>query len=134
MIRSVLKRNLPKSVDYDENGGLPKALHYHEDLTLAICVNTAKIVYKDPGSEFHIYGKSPAPDEDVNATAARLAKRQERRHEIFQERFVMNCKWMEGLNHEEVSQATQDFNTRFGKPSTPQSASVNIGMTDLDHE
>lgn len=109
--KTVLTRNLP-STDTDDASHQLKALVYKEDLTLRICVNTYKMMYKHPGSEFFIYtDKSLGDDPKTKASAARerLQKYEDARKQRFKEKFEMNNAWMKGLNHDEVSKVTMDF-------------------------
>ena len=126
MTQSVLRRNIPRVADIEaeEMGGLPKALHFSEELSLRICVNTAKIIYGPGSSEYFVYVNRPAlNEEESKAAASRLRKQKERRAEIFKEKFEMNSAWMKGLTHEKVAQATQDFNAWVGKDEAPPAAS-----------
>lgn len=59
--KSVLARNLPSSSDVDsESGDTRRQIHYHEGLTLMICMATSKITYEAGTAESHIYS-GPTP-------------------------------------------------------------------------
>jgi paired amphipathic helix protein Sin3a len=111
--KTVLTRNLPSpDADIEEIGVLPKPLVFDEDLTLRICVNTYKMLYKYPGSEFFIYtDKTLGNDPKTKTSAARerLQKFEDARKQRFKEKFEMNNAWMKGLNHDQVSKITRDF-------------------------
>jgi paired amphipathic helix protein Sin3a len=108
--RSVLPRNLPSGDTESEDGaGQRKPLVYDEDLTLRICVNSSKILFKPGGSEYFIYGDKPLTwdaEKDAAAARVRLQKTEDTRTERFQEKFVMNSKWMKDLGHDEVQKIT----------------------------
>jgi paired amphipathic helix protein Sin3a len=109
--RSVLPRNLPSGDTESEDGSQRKALEYREDLTLRVCVNSFKILFKPGGTEYFIYGDKPLTfDKEKNAASARvrLQKYEDSRNERFREKFVMNSKWMKGLPHDEVQKITLD--------------------------
>jgi len=111
--RSVLPRNLPSGdAESEDDATQRKPLVYEEDLTLRICVNSAKILFKPGGSEFFVYGDKPFTwDAEKGAAAARvrLQKFEDTRNERFREKFVMNSKWVKGLGHDEVQKVTGDF-------------------------
>jgi paired amphipathic helix protein Sin3a len=113
MHKSVLPRNLPSGDTESEDGNNhPKPLVYSEDLTLRICVNSFKIIYKEPGSEFFIYTDKPLTWDSKNKVSAaktRLQRFTESRNEKFREKFHMNNAWMRDLNHDQVSKVTADF-------------------------
>lgn len=134
MRKSVLTRNVPGSdADSDDLVVKRKALVSNEDLTLRICVNTAKIVYKEPGSEYFIWTDKPmisgdvpmvaddSTEKPVSAARERLRKHEEARTEKFKEKFEMNNPWMKGLEQAQVEKVKTDFKefvdgTRFNKP------------------
>ncbi|KAH8679886.1 hypothetical protein BGZ60DRAFT_525084 [Tricladium varicosporioides] len=113
MRRSVLTRNLPSSdADLDETGNQPKPLVYKEDLSLRICVNSYKMIYKHPGFEYFIYTDKPMtidPKTRVSATRERLQKFEDARTQRFKEKFEMNNGWMKNIDHDQVSKITMDF-------------------------
>jgi paired amphipathic helix protein Sin3a len=110
MRRSLLMRNLPDAETLTEDAANPKKpLVFVEDLSLRICVNSFKIIYRAPGSEYYLYTNNPLTwDKDENSSSARLRlqKYEEARNEKFQEGFEMNNEWMKGLDHDEVQNIT----------------------------
>lgn len=107
--KSLLLRNVPSP---DTDAEEPKPIVFNEDLTLQICANSHKIVYKQGGTEFFIYtDKSMTRDSEtgVNAARERLKKYEDVRTEKFKEKFEMNNAWMKGLDHDAVSKATMEF-------------------------
>ncbi|KAH9220502.1 hypothetical protein DL95DRAFT_433096 [Leptodontidium sp. 2 PMI_412] len=97
--------------DFDE-GNPKKPLIYHEDLNLRIEVNTYKIIYREPGTEWFFYsGNSLTYDPETNESSARerLRKFENVRTERFKEKFEMNNAWMKGLDRDEVAKVNNDF-------------------------
>ncbi|KAG9232420.1 putative paired amphipathic helix protein pst1 [Amylocarpus encephaloides] len=111
--KPLLTRNLPSAdAEIEDAGVLPKPLAFEEDLTLRICANTYKMMYKFPGSEYFIYtDKMMGIDSKTGQSAARerLRKCEDARTQRFKEKFEMNNAWMKNLNHDEVSKITMDF-------------------------
>lgn len=126
--RSVLPRNLPSGDAESEDGvSQRKPLIYEEDLALHVCVNTAKIIFKQGGSEFFIYGDKPLTwDAEKNVATARLRlqKYEDARNEKFREKFVMNSSWMKGLGHDEVQSMTLACRNWIDNGIVPGSAPV----------
>jgi paired amphipathic helix protein Sin3a len=109
MHKSVLTRNVPSP---DTDAEEPKPIEYKEDLTLQICANSYKIIYKKGGSEYFIYTDKSLglnPETGVSAAKERLQKFQDARKQRFKEKFEMNNAWMKDLNHDQVSKITMDF-------------------------
>ena len=109
----LLMRNLPSGEAVSEDAmNTRKALVYSEDLTLRICVNSFKIMYKAPGSEYYIYTDNPLTwdaDENVATARLRMKSREEKRRQKFTEHLVLNNKWMKGRSHDEVQRISMDF-------------------------
>jgi paired amphipathic helix protein Sin3a len=110
--KSVLTRNLP-SVDMEtEDGAVPrKPLLFSEDLTLRICVNSSRIIFKEPGSEYFIYTDKPLTwDAEKNMATARirLEKAEESRNERFKRNFVNMSPWMKDLPLDEVQKISAE--------------------------
>jgi paired amphipathic helix protein Sin3a len=132
--KSVLTRNLP-SVDMEtEDGAVPrKPLLFSEDLTLRICVNSSRIIFKEPGSEYFIYTDKPLTwDAEKNMATARirLEKAEESRNERFKRNFVNMSPWMKDLPLDEVqmiSAETRKWITDGVVPgTTPASADTQM--------
>lgn len=118
--KALLSRNLDKDVDV-ESIIQQKALAFSEDLPLRICVNTYKMLYQYPGSEYFIYtDNSLTRDPKTKASSARqrLQKVEAIRTQRFKEKFEMNAPWMKNLDHDEVSKITMAFKnwTEDGAP------------------
>lgn len=112
MSHAILMRNLPSGDTVSEDGTNPrKPLAYVEDLSLRICVNSFKIIYKQPGSEYYLYTNNLLTwdeEKDVATSRLRLQKSEEARNEKFRESFEMNNSWMKGLDHDQVQKITLD--------------------------
>ncbi|EDO03736.1 hypothetical protein SS1G_06217 [Sclerotinia sclerotiorum 1980 UF-70] len=105
--KSLLTRNLPSGdTDSEDGSNQRKPLIWGEDLTLRICVNSYKIIYKEPGVEYFIYADKALGDGE---TRQRLKKVEESRNQRFHEKFGMNNQWMKEKSHEEVSRINQEF-------------------------
>ncbi|TAQ90094.1 hypothetical protein B7494_g1534 [Chlorociboria aeruginascens] len=118
--KSLLSRNLPSGdAEFEDGSGHRQALVFSEDLTLRICVNTYKIVYKDPGSEYFIYANTSLGGGADGETRKRLRQFEDARNQRFQEKFVMNNKWMKDLNHAEVQKVNQEFQTWIADGTLP---------------
>jgi len=129
--KSVLTRNLPTGDTESEDGSnQPKPLVYAEDLTLRVCVNSYKIIYKELGSEFFIYTDKPLtydPKTKTSAARERLQKFEDARRDRFKEKFEMNNRWMKGLNHDQVSKVTQDFKKWVDEGAVPGTETPTTG-------
>lgn len=123
----ILMRNLPAGEVASEDGtNTRKPLAYSEDLSLRICVNSFKIVYKEPGSEYHIYNNSPLTwdkEKDMASARVRLSKSEESRNQKFRETFELNNKWMKNLDHDQVQKITLDCKKWIDEGIQPGSAS-----------
>jgi paired amphipathic helix protein Sin3a len=110
--KSVLTRNLPAGdVESEDGTGQRKPLVWSEDLTLRICVNSSKIIFKEPGSEFFIYTDKPLTwdaEKNVAAARVRLEKPEEARNERFHKKFVNMSPWMKDVPFEEVQKITME--------------------------
>ena len=110
MHHPLLMRNLPSGESVSEDGtNTRKPLAYLEELSLRICVNSFKIVYRQPGSEYYVYSSNPLTwdeEKDMSAARLRLLKSEEGRNEKFRETFEMNNNWMKGLGHDQVQRIT----------------------------
>jgi paired amphipathic helix protein Sin3a len=111
--KSVLTRNLPSTdAESEDNNSQPKPILFSEDLTLRVCVNTYKIVYKNPGSEYFIYTNKPLtydPKTKESTARERLRKFETLRNERAKEKFEMNNRWMRGLDRDTVAKVNSDF-------------------------
>ncbi|KAM3069342.1 Transcriptional regulatory protein sin3 [Clarireedia jacksonii] len=129
--KSLLTRNLPSGdTDSEDGSNQRKPLVWNEDLTLRICVNSFKIIYKEPGSEYFIYTDKTLGGGENGETRQRLKKVEESRNQRFHEKFGMNNRWMKGLNHDEVSKINQDFQKWVTDGVLPTGAS----SAAIDHE
>lgn len=111
--KPLLTRNAPPNdSSADEGGSVPKPLVFKEELSLRICVNTAKIIYSAGGAEYFLWIDKPlgvdSETGESNATQ-RLKQRTAHRASAFEEKFVMNNQWMKGKDHDQVAEATQAF-------------------------
>jgi len=128
----VLTRNLP-SVDTESEDGSSqrKPLVWTEDLTLRICVNSFKIIYKQPGEEYFIYADKPLGGGADGAARKRLQKGEDARNQRFREKFGMNTKWMKDLNHDEVQQYNQGFQKWIAGDDAPEAPVANNADVDM---
>lgn len=124
--KSVLTRNLPSGDLESEDGTVQrKPRAYSEDLTLRICVNTYRIIYKQPGSEYFIYTDKPLtwdPEKNMAIARVRLEKAEESRNERFKRKFVSNSPWMKNLPLDEVQKITAATKKWFTDGVVPGSA------------
>jgi len=109
----VLTRNLPSAdAESEDSSAQPKPILFNEDLTLRVCVNTYKIVYKNPGSEYFIYTNKPLtmdPKTKESTARERLRKFENLRNDRMKEKFEMNNRWMKDLDHDAVAKVNSDF-------------------------
>jgi paired amphipathic helix protein Sin3a len=133
MRKSLLTRNVPPP---DTDAEEPKPLVFDEDLTLQVCANTLKIIYKQGGSEFFIYTDKSLtrdPETGVSTARERLKKYEDVRTQKFKEKFEMNNAWMKGLDHDEVSKVTMEFKKRTDEGILPGTeAPVASGSGDVE--
>lgn len=110
--KSVLTRNLPSGdMDSEDAAVQRKPLVWSEDLTLRICVNSSRIIFKEPGSEYFIYTDKPLTwDTEKNMATARvrLEKAEESRNERFKQKWVNMSPWMKDLPLDEVQKKTAE--------------------------
>ncbi|CZT47049.1 related to transcription regulatory protein [Rhynchosporium secalis] len=109
--KSLLKRNRRPDGDFDESISKRPLIH-HEELNLRIEVNTYKIIYREPGTEYFFYSGNPMtydPITDESSTRERLRKFENVRTDRFKEKFEMNNAWMKGLDRDEVAKINNDF-------------------------
>ncbi|KAK6612458.1 histone deacetylase interacting protein [Botrytis cinerea] len=127
---SLLTRNLPSGdTDSEDGSNQRKPLVWGEDLTLRICVNSYKIIYKEPGVEYFIYADKALGGGEEGETRQRLKKVEESRNQRFHEKFGMNNRWMKEKSHEEVSRINQEFRKWVNEgvlPSTQAAGSGNV--------
>jgi paired amphipathic helix protein Sin3a len=117
----VLTRNLPSGDTESEDGSSQrKPLVWAEDLTLRICVNSFKIIYKQPGEEYFIYADKTLGGGAEGATRKRLQKVEDARNQRFREKFGMNTKWMKGLPHDQVQDINQNFQKWIAGDDAPE--------------
>ena len=128
--KSLLTRNLPSGdTDSEDGSNQRKPLVWGEDLTLRICVNSYKIIYKEPGVEYFIYADKALGGGEEGETRQRLKKVEESRNQRFHEKFGMNNRWMKEKSHEEVSRINQEFRKWVNEgvlPSTQAAGSGNV--------
>ncbi|KAJ8066231.1 hypothetical protein OCU04_005315 [Sclerotinia nivalis] len=129
--KSLLTRNLSSGdTDSEDGSNQRKPLIWGEDLTLRICVNSYKIIYKEPGVEYFIYADKALGGGEDGETRQRLKKVEESRNQRFHEKFGMNNQWMKEKSHEEVSRINQEFRKWVNEgvlPST-QAAGASISV------
>jgi paired amphipathic helix protein Sin3a len=134
MTHALLMRNLPPSDDMSEDGAHPKKpLAFAEDLSLRICVNSFKIIYKPPGCEYYLYQNNPLTwddEKDVATSRVRLQKFEDARNEKFRETFEMNNSWMKGLDHDQVQKITLACKRWIDEGILPGSASPATAPAD----
>jgi paired amphipathic helix protein Sin3a len=136
--KTILTRNRASAdIDFEEGGVLPKPLAYQEDLTLRICVNTYKMIYKPHGSEYFIYTDKPLgtnPETTVSVARERLQKFEDARSQRFKEKFEKNNAWMKNLSHDEVSKINMDFKkwTEEGIIPGTEAPATNGASDDVD--
>lgn len=160
MHKSVLRRNVRTTEEAEsEDNAHRKPLVYSEDLTLRICVNSFKIVYAYPGSEYFIYTDKPmtgsevpiihsdATDEQgnsensegemtekipaVSAARERLRKAENMRSEKFRDKFVRNNNWMKNISREQVEKVNNDFKKWMDEGVLPGNSDAASGDVEM---
>ncbi|ESZ98162.1 hypothetical protein SBOR_1465 [Sclerotinia borealis F-4128] len=120
--KSLLTRNLPSGdTDSEDGSNQRKPLVWGEELTLRICVNSYKIIYKEPGVEYFIYADKALGGGEDGETRQRLKKVEESRNQRFHEKFGMNNRWMKEKSHEEVIRINQEFRKWISEGVLPSS-------------
>jgi paired amphipathic helix protein Sin3a len=126
--KSVLTRNLPSGdMDSEEGTVQRKPLVWSEDLTLRICVNSSRIIFKEPGSEFFIYTDKPLTwDSERNMATARvrLEKAEETRNERFKRKWVNMSPWMKNLPLDQVQKISAETRKWIADGVLPGSATA----------
>ncbi|KAF7953552.1 uncharacterized protein EAE97_000951 [Botrytis byssoidea] len=126
--KSLLTRNLPSGdTDSEDGSNQRKPLVWGEDLTLRICVNSYKIIYKEPGVEYFIYADKALGGGEEGETRQRLKKVEESRNQRFHEKFGMNNRWMKEKSHEEVSRINQEFRKWVNEGVLPSTQAAGSG-------
>lgn len=130
--KSLLTRNLPSGdTDSEDGSNQRKPLVWSEELVLRICVNSYKIIYRQPGTEYFIYADKGLGGGENGETRQRLKKVEESRNQRFHEKFGMNNRWMKEKSHEEVSRINQEFRKWVNEgvlPFSTQAAGVSISI------
>lgn len=126
--KSVLTRNLPNGdIDSEDLSIQRKPLVWAEDLTLRICVNSSKIIFKEPGSEYFIYTDKPLTwdaEKDMASAGVRLEKVTKSRNDRFKEKWVDNSPWMKDLDLEVVQKKTAETRKWIADGTLPGTAPV----------
>jgi len=134
--KSVLTRNLPSGdMESEYSAGQRKPLVWSEDLTLRICVNSSRIIFKEPGSEFFIYTDKPLTwDEEKNVAAARirLDRFEESRTERYRKKFVNMSSWMKDVPFDEVQKITTETRNWFDHGILPGTLPSTAAPADGD--
>ncbi|PMD20809.1 transcriptional regulatory protein-like protein SIN3 [Hyaloscypha hepaticicola] len=134
--KSVLTRNLPSTdAESEDSNAQPKPILFNEDLTLRVCVNTYKIVYKHPGSEYFIYTNKPLtydPKTKESTARERLRKFETIRNERAKEKFEMNNRWMRGLDRDAVAKVNSDFKKWMDEGIVPGSEAPATVPADVE--
>ncbi len=105
MKNPVLMRNLPNTDAEDLNSALQnrKPVAYSEDLTLRICVNTYRMIYKAGTSEWFVYSDGKKNEDALKAAT-------EKRNARFK-KMEKNNRWIRdgNKNPEEVEVINENF-------------------------
>lgn len=98
----VLNRNIPSNETDSDDGNVPKAVSFDENLVVNICLRTSKMVWDAGSSESFLSNAGPATKKDwgERENTKDIASAQ-RAHKL-REKFVMNNSWMKDLSQEEV--------------------------------
>jgi paired amphipathic helix protein Sin3a len=125
--KSVLTRNLPSGdTDSEDDSNQRKPLLWVEDLTLRICVNSCKIIYKEPGQEWFIYADTLGGKGD--AFKERMEKVSENRSQRFREKFKMNTPWMRNLSQGQVQRVNEEFDRWIKEGVVPGTVAANAAV------
>ncbi|KAJ0288069.1 hypothetical protein COL940_002211 [Colletotrichum noveboracense] len=109
--KAVLARNLPASDEKFDESQIPKPISYDEDLSISICLNTSKMVWKAGTSEYFVYDNIPKEKEARERHLERLKNASNKRDTKLREKFVFNSPWMKGMSQADV----QKFNEGWSK-------------------
>lgn len=116
LTKSVLTRNIPSAAEtsaLEDGNPIPKALKFSEQLSLKLCVNTAKLLYPtNSESDYHVWQDKKMTRQNntkISAAEERLRPASDHRASGFEGKFVMNNTWMKGKDHDQVAEATQNF-------------------------
>ncbi|KAH6656936.1 hypothetical protein BKA67DRAFT_553725 [Truncatella angustata] len=135
--KPVLARNLPSSDVDSDDGNLPKAIQFDENLILKICLNTNKMGFEKGTSEYFIYNTIPVTAEEQTAAEERRNMVHEWREQRLKERYVMNNGWlsdgwMKNLPQDEVQRANENFQKWVKDGVTPSSSLRDEVMGDVE--
>ncbi len=133
--KTVLTRNIPISDAELDSSTRRRPLDWYENLTLRVCVNTYKIIYRDPGSEFCIFTDKPLgtkPGSREHYAHERLSKVEAIRTQRFKEKFELNNAWMKGLDRDEVANVNSHFKKWMEEGVVPGSVSLALPAPDHD--
>lgn len=109
MQKVVLTRNLPSGDNDSDSEYQPKAVAYHEGLSVKVCVNTAKLLFEKGTSNYFIYNLPSGSEEERKVREQRSKIACEVKSARFIEKMAMNSPWMKNLSQDEVQRAKEDY-------------------------
>jgi len=125
--KTVLARNLPSSDEKFEDSQIPKPISFDEDLSISICLNSSKMVWKAGTSEYFVYDNVPNDKESRERHLERLKNASNKRDTKLREKFVFNSPWMKGMNQADVQKLNEGW-SKWLKEGTVPSSDVGDAM------
>ncbi|KXH67828.1 histone deacetylase interacting [Colletotrichum salicis] len=107
--KTVLARNLPSSDEKFEDSHIPKPISFDEDLSISICLNSSKMVWKSGTSEYFVYDNVPKDKEGQERHLERLKNASNKRDTKLREKFVFNSPWMKGMSQSDVQKSNEGW-------------------------
>lgn len=107
--KTVLARNLPSSDEKFEDSHIPKPISFDEDLSISICLNSSKMVWKAGTSEYFVYDNVPKDKEGQERHLERLKNASNKRDTKLREKFVFNSPWMKGMSQSDVQKSNEGW-------------------------
>lgn len=126
----LLERNLPSSAnDASDDGYVPKPLVVHEGLVLKVCINSYHIVYEPGTLEYFIFDSPPQSQDDRQFHEDKQVFMKELREEKFNEKFILNSKWMRNMSREDVSKINEDYQNLVKGPAPGSRTNGEVATT-----
>ncbi|TID07212.1 Paired amphipathic helix protein pst1 [Colletotrichum higginsianum] len=119
--KTVLARNLPSSDEKFEDSQIPKPVSFDEDLSISICLNSSKMVWKAGTSEYFVYDNVPKDKEGRERHLERLKNASNKRDTKLREKFVFNSPWMKGMSQSDVQKSNEGWSKWLKEGTVPSS-------------
>ena len=105
----VLNRNIPSNETDSEDGNVPKAVSFDENLVVNICLRSSKMVWDAGSSESFLSNAGPVTKQEREEREKTRELASAHRAYKLREKFVMNNSWMKDLSQEEVEKRKADY-------------------------